>query len=103
MRHTVIGLFDTYAQAESARNILVQTGFASSDIELQANPETPADATLAESPGVIANIERFLSSLFTTSGTTAPDAERYTQAVRRGAVVVAVSVESEPHADLARN
>ena len=102
MRHTVIGLFDTFSQAESARNMLVQTGFASTDVELQANPETPVDAAVEHSPGVIANIERFLSSLFTTSGTTAPDAERYTQAVRRGAVVVAVSVASESHADLAR-
>ncbi|MEM5368654.1 hypothetical protein V4C53_21820 [Paraburkholderia azotifigens] len=103
MRHTVIGLFDTYAQAESARNLLVQTGFASSDIELQANPETPADAAAAHSPGVIANIERFLSSLFTTSGPTAPEAERYTEAVRRGAVLVAVNAASESHAELARN
>jgi len=102
MRHTVIGLFDTFAQAESARNMLVQTGFASSDIELQANPETPVDASVTHSPGVIANIERFLASLFTTSGTTAPAAERYTQAVRRGAIVVAVSAASESHADLAR-
>ncbi|MBN3752668.1 cobalamin B12-binding domain-containing protein [Paraburkholderia sp. Tr-20389] len=103
MRHTVIGLFDTYAQAESARNMLVQTGFASSDIELQANPETPADAAAAHSPGVIANIERFLSSLFSTSGPTAPEAERYTEAVRRGAVLVAVNAASESHAELARN
>jgi hypothetical protein len=103
MRHTVIGLFDTYAQAESARNMLVQTGFQSSDIELQANPETPVDANAAQSPGVIANIERFLSSLFATSGPTAPEAERYTDAVRRGAVLVAVSAASESHAELARN
>jgi hypothetical protein len=102
MRHTVIGLFDTYAQAESARNLLVQTGFASTDIELQANPETPAEATAADSPGIIANIERFLSSLFTTSGPTAPEAERYTEAVRRGAVLVAVNAASESHAELAR-
>ena len=39
MRHTVIGLFATYAQAESARNMLVQTGFASTDINLQAHPD----------------------------------------------------------------
>lgn len=103
MRHTVIGLFATYAQAESARNMLVQTGFASTDIELQANPETPADAAAAQSPGVIANIERFLSSLFATSGPTAPEAERYTDAVRRGAVLVAVNAASESHAELARN
>jgi hypothetical protein len=103
MRHTVIGLFDTYAQAESARNMLVQTGFASTDIDLQANPETPADAGAAHSPGVIANIERFLSSLFATSGPTATQAERYTEAVRRGAVLVAVNAASESHAELARN
>jgi hypothetical protein len=103
MRHTVIGLFDTYAQAEGARNTLVQTGFAPSDIELQANPETPADAAATHSPGVIANIERFLSSLFTASGPTAPEAERYTEAVRRGAVLVAVNAASESHAELARN
>ncbi|SIT45293.1 conserved hypothetical protein [Paraburkholderia piptadeniae] len=103
MRHTVIGLFDSYAQAESARNMLVQAGFASADIELQANPETPADVATAHTPGVIANIERFLSSLFQTSGTTAPEAERYTEAVRRGAVLVAVNAASESHAELARN
>ncbi|MEM5384441.1 hypothetical protein VSR68_12690 [Paraburkholderia phymatum] len=103
MRHTVIGLFDSYAQAESARNMLVQSGFTSTDIELQANPETPADAATAHTPGVIANIERFLSSLFETSGTTAPEAERYTEAVRRGAVLVAVNAASESHAELARN
>ncbi|WP_109476469.1 hypothetical protein [Paraburkholderia sp. C35] len=103
MRHTVIGLFDTYAQAESARNMLVQTGFASADIDLQANPETPVDAVAAQSPGVIANIERFLASLFATSGPTASEAERYTEAVRRGAVLVAVNAESESHAELARS
>lgn len=103
MRHTVIGLFETYAQAESARNMLVQSGFAATDIELQANPETPADSATARTPGVIANIERFLASLFETSGTTAPEAERYTEAVRRGAVLVAVNAASESHAELARN
>lgn len=103
MRHTVIGLFNTYTQADGARNMLVQTGFASSDIVLQANPETPAEAAAVESPGVIANIERFLSSLFATSGPTAPEAERYTEAVRRGAVLVCVNATSEAHAELARN
>ncbi len=102
MQHTVIGLFQTYAQAESARNVLLQTGFSSADIELQANPETPVDAAATRSPGVIANIERFLASLFSTSGPTAPEAERYTEAVRRGAVLVAVNAASESHALLAR-
>ncbi|MFM0502310.1 hypothetical protein [Paraburkholderia caffeinilytica] len=104
MRHTVIGLFDTYSQAEAARDTLVQTGFARDTIELQANPEPSVGSATDEvaSSGVLANIERFLSSLFAT-GPRAPETARYAEAVRRGAVLVCVSAASESHAELARN
>ena len=104
MRHTVIGLFDTYAQAEAARDTLVQTGFGRETIELQANPEPSVGSATDEvaSSGVLANIERFLSSLF-ASGPRAPETARYAEAVRRGAVLVCVNAASEAHADLARN
>ena len=104
MRHTVIGLFDTYSQAEAARDTLVQTGFARETIELQANPEPSVASATDEvaSSGVLANIERFLSSLF-ASGPRASETARYTEAVRRGAVLVCVNAASESHAELARN
>ncbi|PRX35961.1 hypothetical protein B0G75_101150 [Paraburkholderia sp. BL18I3N2] len=104
MRHTVIGLFDTYAQAEAARDSLVQAGFGRDTIELQANPEPSVGSATDEvaSSGVLANIERFLSSLF-ASGPRATETARYTEAVRRGAVLVCVNAVSEAHADLARN
>ena len=104
MRHTVIGLFDTYAQAEAARDTLVQTGFARETIELQANPEPSVGSATDEvaGSGVLANIERFLSSLF-ASGPRAPETARYAEAVRRGAVLVCVNAASESHAELARN
>ncbi|WP_027801078.1 hypothetical protein [Paraburkholderia dilworthii] len=104
MRHTVIGLFDTYAQAETARDTLVQTGFARDTIELQANAEPSIGSATGEvaGSGVLANIERFLSSLF-ASGSRAPETARYTEAVRRGAVLVVVDAASESHAELARN
>ena len=104
MRHTVIGLFDTYSQAESARDTLVQTGFARETIELQANPEPSVGSATDEvaGSGVLANIERFLSSLFASSPR-ASETARYTEAVRRGAVLVCVSAASESHAELARN
>jgi hypothetical protein len=108
MRHTVIGLFDTYTQAESARDALVQTGFARADVELQANPEPrsaadvdPAATSETGGHGFMANIERFLSSLF-SSGPRPEDTARYTEAVRRGAVLVCVSAASESHAQLAQ-
>ncbi|CAB3797519.1 hypothetical protein LMG28614_04588 [Paraburkholderia ultramafica] len=104
MQHTVIGLFDTYTQAESARDTLVRTGFAREAIELQANPGPSVGSATDEvaSAGVLANIERFLSSLFTT-GARAAETARYTEAVRRGAVLVCVNAASESHAELARN
>jgi hypothetical protein len=104
MQHTVIGLFDTYTQAETARDTLVQTGFARDTIELQAPPEPSIGSATEEvaGAGVLANIERFLSSLFSTDSH-APDTARYAEAVRRGAVLVCVRAASESHAELARN
>lgn len=101
MRHTVIGLFDNYAEAENARDTLVRTGFAHTDVELQANPPPATSEHLASGgASVLANIERFLSSLF-ASGPRTGDAQRYTDAVRRGAVLVCVNAASESHAELA--
>ncbi|WP_144139070.1 hypothetical protein [Paraburkholderia sp. BCC1884] len=104
MRHTVIGLFDTYSQAEAARDTLVQTGFARETIELQANPEPSVGSATDEvaGAGVLANIERFLSSLF-ASGPRSPETARYAEAVRRGAILVCVDAASESHAELARS
>lgn len=104
MQHTVIGLFDTYTQAEEARDTLVQTGFARETIELQANPGPSVGSATDEvaGSGVLANIERFLSSLFST-GSHSAETERYTEAVRRGAVLVCVNAASESHAELARS
>jgi hypothetical protein len=104
MQHTVIGLFDTYTQAEGARDSLVQIGLARDTIELQANPEPSVGSATGEvaNAGVLANIERFLSNLFASSSRE-PDTARYAEAVRRGAVLVCVHASSEAHAELARD
>jgi hypothetical protein len=103
MRHTVIGLFNTYAEADGARRTLVEAGFAYNEVELRANPETASDAVADESPGVLANIERFFSNLFSTSGPAEPAAARYADAIRRGAVLLAVDVANQTRAELAHN
>ena len=104
MKHIVIGLFDRYADAEGARDTLVRTGFAQADIELQANPESTPDATATSGSGagVLANIERFLANLF-ASGPRTVEAERYRDAVQRGAVLVCVNAASEAHTNGARS
>ncbi|MDR5784341.1 hypothetical protein QCE63_33490 [Caballeronia sp. LZ065] len=109
MRHTVIGVFDTYAQAEDARSALMTAGFARADIELQANPKrddaaAPSDMPDAEThqqPGMLASIERFFSMLF-GGRDQPPEVAHYSEAVRRGAVLVAVDTPSVEQADIAR-
>jgi hypothetical protein len=112
MRHTVIGIFDTYDQAEVARSALVASGFDRADIELQAAPEpsSPADPVLEpttgavqppETGGVLANIERFFSMLF-GGRDQPPEVAHYSEAVRRGGILVAVDTPSEARADAAR-
>jgi hypothetical protein len=109
MRHTVIGIFDTYDQAEVARSALVASGFARSDIELQAapvppSPDDPVNGAIGQPPetgGVLANIERFFSMLF-GSRDQPPEVAHYSEAVRRGGVLVAVDAPSAARADAAR-
>jgi hypothetical protein len=103
MRHTIIGLFNTYAEADGARRTLVEAGFAYNDVELRANPETASDAAADESPGVLANIERFFSSLFASSGPSETDAARYSDAIRSGAVLLSVDVANPTRAEIAHN
>src|SRR6202000_2778228 len=73
-------------------------------IELQANPEPSVGSATDEvaGSGGLANIERFLASLFLTRAR-APETARYAEAVRAGAVLVCIRAASESHAELARN
>lgn len=111
MRHTVIGIFDTYDQAEVARSALLASSFSSGDIELQAAPETspssPGDPLLtggaveASDTGMLGNIERFFSMLF-GGRERPPEVAHYSEAVRRGAILVSVDTDTDERADLAR-
>jgi hypothetical protein len=109
MRHTVIGIFDTYDQAEVARSALFASGFATGDIELQAAPESRSPADPSLTPGgaehsdtsILGNIERFFSMLF-SGRERPPEVEHYSEAVRRGAVLVAVDADTDDRANLAR-
>jgi hypothetical protein len=111
MRHTVIGIFDSYDQAEVARSALLASGFISADIELQAapkgSPASPADPSLMSTgvepsdTSMLGNIERFFSMLF-GGRERPPEVEHYSEAVRRGAILVSVDTATEDFADLAR-
>ncbi|WJF91828.1 hypothetical protein QS306_13695 [Paraburkholderia bonniea] len=101
MRHTVIGLFDTLAHAQTAQAALLQTGFGADDIVVQTSAGLAAEAP-ADRPGMLADIERFLASLF-AAGPRQTEAQRYMEAVRRGAVLLYVDTANEAQTDLARS
>jgi hypothetical protein len=92
MKQTVTGLFKTYDEARHAQDALLQRGFAASDIDLPVHTE-----------GVLAGIERLVTSFFSTTG----DARRNAEAPSGltpppdEAVRIGVHVNDEAHADLA--
>ncbi|WP_206996515.1 hypothetical protein [Trinickia mobilis] len=110
MQHTVIALFDTYPEAEAARDALIRAGFDRDGIALQARCEptfasdatSAADTTLPADEGVIASIERFFEALFVT-GPRPHEVAQYAEAVRRGAVMLSADAATDAYAELARS
>lgn len=116
---TVVGVFDTTDDAENARESLLDSGFNASDIKVQANPAamqegsrlsttdstiigTPRSSTAShqEDEGFLSGVGRFFSDLF--GGDDKENAGHYSEAVRRGGTVVAVTVVDEVRAEQAR-
>lgn len=106
MTSTVIAMFDEYAQAHSAMNALFTEGFAASEVKLSP-AENSAEARQAALHGTQQtepetsrgwSIGNFFSSLF-GSDQHATDADLYTEAVRRGAYLVSVTVSSPEQGD----
>ncbi|WP_321785938.1 hypothetical protein [Paraburkholderia sp. J94] len=103
MKQTVTGLFETWDAARHAQDALLQRGFALNDIELPVHEA-----------GVLAGIERLVSSFFSTTGDVranagavpepAPHAPGAADAASApgGNVLIGVRVSDEARADLAR-
>ncbi len=117
MRHIVTGLFESSALARHASDTLIQQGFPASDISLQPTPGASGVTGAAATPGapgapaggegVLAGIERFISSFFATSPELTPgvdDAETAAlrDALKRGAALVCVNAPDEARASTAR-
>ncbi|WP_198320923.1 YsnF/AvaK domain-containing protein [Azohydromonas aeria] len=109
MRQTVVGVFDSDAEAQRAAQALSSTGIDpacvhvthSSDTTLGDTTTTTATTTHHADTGVMGRVRNFFSDLF------GPDDERevghYAEAMRRGAAVVKVDVEDETRLDEVRD
>ena len=121
---TVVGVFDSVEEAQDARESLIDSGFSASEVQVQSNPAamggddsnaserlTTTDSTITSTPrsasgshqdeGVMAGIGRFFSDMF--GGNDSEQAGHYSEAVRRGSSVVAVTVADDSRIEAARS
>ena len=109
MRQTVVGVFDRYASAQRAVQVLQDSGFGPDEVHItEGRDETNryADSGAVDSDerrgseGITDKIRNFFSDLF------GPDDDftvsQYSDAVRRGCAVVKVDVAEEERIDAVR-
>lgn len=99
MSHTLVGVFNTHAQALEAKKSLIAQGFADASVQVQAHPgdsgtgDTVTTAAAHEEEGFGASISRFFKGLFGDDDVS--EVGHYSEAVRRGNAVVAVTVSDD--------
>ena len=99
---TLVGIFDDEQSAQKARQRLQQSGVPDQSIRISSSgSQSGAASSTAASSGLPREeegaISRFFSDLFGLND--APDARHYSEAVRRGHVVLTVQVADESRAD----
>ncbi|MDB5869608.1 MAG: hypothetical protein JWP96_1940 [Polaromonas sp.] len=109
---TVVGVFDSASEAESAREELLDAGFDDSAVRVQSQSSLQGDDYASTSSstggstsgdsneGFMAGIGHFFSNLF--GGDDKEQAGHYSEAVRRGSTVVVVTVSDESRVEIAR-
>jgi uncharacterized protein (TIGR02271 family) len=122
MSHVLVGVFDSFDEADQAIVRLGQAGIARSDMEVHASDrsgdttgttdavgtgERPAGydrdiTTDGEGVGIIGKIEHFFSNMF--GGDDHPgEVGHYKEAVRRGGALLTVTVVEEAHVGMVRS
>ncbi|MES2830626.1 MAG: YsnF/AvaK domain-containing protein [Pseudomonadota bacterium] len=118
MTNTVIGVYDTFSHAQSAKQKLLASGFTNEDVRMQPSTDSIADnysnsaldndprsgssirSQDHESHGVGDTIASFFREIFGSSSNST-DSDRYAEATRRGSFVLAVNAYDEDRRDLA--
>lgn len=85
MSKTIIGLFDTALQAQTAAAQLIQRGFSEENIDVSATATGSVDATSTHhDTDQDSGVSNFFKSLF---GSDTDDADKYSHVARRGSIV----------------
>jgi hypothetical protein len=110
MRQTVVGVYDSYADACMAQGALIDAGFPQADISIYAmsvgakstrGPRVyaPGGGDVRHDAPVFDQLERLFARLF-KQGEYPPETEAYREVIRRGGAIVSVD-SSEGQVDLA--
>ncbi|WP_250478324.1 MULTISPECIES: YsnF/AvaK domain-containing protein [unclassified Caballeronia] len=113
MTQAIVGVFDSFQDAETAVSRLVQGGLDRADMEVHATGQAnvPGERTVVDTRsstattdevGVFGKIEHFFSNMFGADDR--PDeVGDYQEAVRRGGALLTVTVVDEAHVGLVRS
>ena len=112
MRQTVVGVFDSYTDACSAQQALIDKGFSQADISIYAMSSSAsstggprvygaggADVRPRQSTPVFDRLEQLFARLFPPGGYP-PETEEYREVIRRGGAILSADV-FEAQVDLA--
>jgi hypothetical protein len=95
---TVIGVFDEFQPAQSAKNAVLVAGYSWTNVQLNPDHEVHHEARTStpktDDPSVNAGLSTFFRSLFGV-GDKSTHSNVYAEAVRRGGYVLTVDVDSE--------
>jgi len=93
MENTVVGVYDSYTQAQNVVNELQASGFSGSDIQLSPETATTTGQATTSDEQSSSGIMNFFRSLFGMNEEA--DTGVYSEAVRRGHCVVTVNAASD--------
>ena len=113
MTQVIVGVFDSFQDAETAVSRLVASGLNRTDMEVHAADRAgaPGDDALAdarpstvttEEAGVFGKIEHFFSNMFGADDRP-EEVGHYQEAVRRGGALLTVTVADEAHVGMVRS
>jgi uncharacterized protein (TIGR02271 family) len=110
MQHTLVAVFDNNADARSARDELLASGFSQSDVRISSGDSTgstlsgsstSASTSTDTDTGIGSSIKNFFSDLFGSDEDDTRRLSRYEGAVSGGKCVVTVSADSLPEVERA--
>nr|WP_314621527.1 YsnF/AvaK domain-containing protein [uncultured Noviherbaspirillum sp.] len=110
MTQSIVGLFNSFTEANGAKQALIKQGFSPSDIAVSAHEGDMSASSSTGKPttsethtegGFMKGVENFFADLFGSSDN--ETAGHYSEAVRRGGAVVTVTVDEESKIDNVRS